>query len=250
LQAEVVRYNIYNRCQKSATPADARRVAAHRKFENVVEILRSNQGGCVMAKDRTGKRSEPPSQNPLAELNKFLTGFVELTSQIPNGILAQSTDPDDKALVAAYAAPLNEQVGRLTDYIRQKAGSTSKQGLEEIGAVLRMMAANTLVENGMRVAQNLTTQTAKIALSDIINLIKKIIRVIIAIFNITVPNWFWPLIELIDEIINFLISLGLIRLASTLSRRHQDYMSELTHLMRLQREAALAGNNGEDEDEE
>jgi hypothetical protein len=203
-----------------------------------------------MAKDRTGKRSDPQNQNPLSELNKFLTGFVELTSQIPNGILAQSTDPDEKGLVAAYAAPLNQQVGQLTDYIRQKASTTSKQGLEEIGTILRMMAANTLVENGMRVAQNLTSQKAKIALSDIINLIKKIIRTIIQIFGITVPDWFWPLIELIDEIINFLISLGLIRLASTLSRRHQDYMSELTHLMRLQRESALANINGEDEDEE
>jgi hypothetical protein len=203
-----------------------------------------------MAKDRTGKRSDPQNQNPLAELNKFLTGFVELTAQIPNGILAQSTDPDEKELVAAYAAPLNQQVGQLTDYIRQKASTTSKQGLEELGAILRMMAGNTLVENGMRVARNLTSQKAKIALSDIINLIKKILTQLIKIFGITLPSWFWPLFELIDEIINFLISLGLIRLASTLSRRHQDYMSELTHLMRLQRESALANNSGEDDDEE
>jgi hypothetical protein len=203
-----------------------------------------------MAKARTTKQRGPQDPTPLTELNKFLTGFVALAAQVPKGILAQLTDPDEKDLVAAYAAPLNEQVTQLTNYIRQKANGASQQGLEEIGTTLRMMAANTLVENGMRVAQNLTTQTAKITLSDIFTLIKKIIDKLAEIFGFTLPKWFWPLMELIDEFVNFLLSMGLIRLANTLSRRHQDFMSEMTHLKRLQREVALASNHGEDEGEE
>jgi hypothetical protein len=204
----------------------------------------------MMAARKTGKPKDPPNQSPLSELDKFLTKFVELTSQVSKGMLAQSTDADEKELIAAYASPLNEQVVQLSDYLRQRAKSASRQAIEEIGTILRLTAADTLTESGMRVAQNLSSQKAKIAISDIIKLIKKIIHRLIEIFHIHVPDWFEPLLELIDEIFDFLVSIGLIKLASTLSKRHQDYMSELTHMKRLQRESAWHSQNEEQEEEE
>jgi hypothetical protein len=201
-----------------------------------------------MAAATNAKRKDPPTRDALSELDLFLTKFVDLASQVPKGMLAQSTDADEKELIAAYAKPLNEQVVQLSDYIRQKASTASPQGVEEIGTVLRMMAANTLTESGLRIAQNLSSPKAKIGISDIIKLIKKIIRRLIEIFHIHMPDWFDPLLDLIDEIIDFLVSIGLIKLASTLSKRHQDYMSELTHMKRLQR--ASSWRAGEEEDEE
>lgn len=202
-----------------------------------------------MAADQPGKPEVPQNQGPLADLDKFLTKFVELTSQVSKGMLAQSADADEKELIAAYAKPLNEQVVQLSDYLRQKARNSSRQVVEEIGTILRLTAADTLAESGMRVAQNLSSQKAKIGLSDIINLIKKIINVLAEIFHINLPDWFHPLMELIDEIINFLLSIGLIKLASTLSKRHQDYMSELTHMKRLQRASAWRNQNAEEDEE-
>lgn len=202
-----------------------------------------------MATERQGK-SAPQNQDPLANLDRFLTKFVDLTSQVSSGILAQSADADEKELIAAYAKPLNEQVVQLSDYIRQVARSSSRQVIEEVGTVLRLTAADALTESGMRVAQNLSSQKARIAITDIIDLIKKIIRALFDIFHIPKPEWLEPLLELIDEIIKFLVSIGVLRLAHTLSKRHQDYMAELTQMKRLQR-VSLAGNqNGEDEDED
>ena len=147
-------------------------------------------------------------------------------------------------------AEIVNRVGRIFDvFIRLMIGAMTVRRVDTVQQLV-LQLPNTLVENGMRVAQNLTTQTAKITLSDIISLIKKIIDKLAVIFGFTLPKWFWPLMELIDEIINFLLSLGLIKLANTLSRRHQDFMSEMTHLKRLQREVALASNHGEDEGEE
>lgn len=203
-----------------------------------------------MATDQPGKSEAPQSQDPLASLDKFLTKFVDLTSQVSKGMLAQSTDADEKELIAAYSKPLNEQVVQLSDYIRQGARGSSKQVIEEIGTILRLTAADTLTESGMRIAQNLSSQKAKIGISDIVNLIKKIIRKLVAIFHIPVPDWFEPLLELIDEIFNFLVSIGVLKLAHTLSKRHQDYMAELTQMKRLQRATRIGNQDDEDEDDE
>jgi hypothetical protein len=202
-----------------------------------------------MPTSKAGKSKETTNQGPLSELDKFLTKFVELTSQVPKGMLAQTTDADEIELIAAYAGPLNEQVTQLSGYLRQKSRGASKHTLEEAATILRLMAADSLTESGLRVARSLSSQKAKIGLSDIIALIKKIIRALAKIFNITLPDWFEPLLELIDEIINFLLSIGLIKLASTLSKRHQDYMAELTHMERLQRASAWRNQNSEEEEE-
>lgn len=205
-----------------------------------------------MATDRQGKSDVPQSQDPLANLDRFLEKFVDLISQVPKGMLAQSADADEKELIAAYAKPLNEQVVQLSDYIRQVARGSSRQVIEEIGTILRLTAADALTESGMRVAQNLASQKGRIAITDIIDLIKKIIRALFDIFHIPKPDWLEPLLDLIDEIIKFLVSIGILRLAHTLSKRHQDYMAELTQMKRLQR-ASMFGNQNEengDEDEE
>lgn len=54
--------------------------------------------------------------------------------------------------------------------------------------------------------------------------------------------------ELIDEIINFILSIGSPRLANTLSRRHQDYLAELTRLEDLKRAQSWRNNNEEEEE--
>lgn len=202
-----------------------------------------------MAVDKPEQPEGPAGQGPLSELDRFLTRFVELTAQVSKGMLAQSTDADEKELIAAYAKPLNSQVAQLSDYLRQRARSASAQVIEDIGTVLRLTAADALTEGGMRVAKNLASQKAKIGISDIIALIKKIILAIAEMLHINLPDWFHALLELIDEIINFLLSIGLLKLASALSKRHQDYMAELTQMKRLQRASAWRSNT-EDQDDE
>jgi len=115
---------------------------------------------------------------------------------------------------------------------------------------LRLSAANTLAESGLHIAQNLSSQKAKIGISDIIKLIKKIILKLFDVFKIPTPRWLVPLLDLIDEIVDFLVSIGVLKMAHALSVRHQDYMAELTHMKRLQKATMLGNQAEEDEDEE
>lgn len=199
---------------------------------------------------REDSADAPESQDPLAGLDRFLSKFVELTAQISTGILAQAADADERELIGAYAPPLNEQVVQLSDYIKQIARGSSRLVIGEIETVLRLTGADALTDSGMRVVKSLTSQKAKIAIVDIIALIKKIIRMLFDLFHIPKPFWLEPLLDLIDEIIKFLVSIGVLRLAHTLSKRHQDYMAELTQMKRLQRASMFGAQNDEDEDEE
>jgi hypothetical protein len=203
-----------------------------------------------MTTDQAGKHEGPQSQDPLASLDAFLKKFADLTSQLSKGMLDQSTDVDEKELIAAYAKPLSEQVIQLTDYIRQAARVSSKQTIEEIGTILRLTAADTLTESGLRIAQNLSSQKAKIGISDIIKLIKKIILELFEIFKIRKPRWLVPLLDLIDEIVDFLVSIGVLKMAHALSIRHKDYMAEFTQMKRMQRATMLGDQAEEEEDEE
>ncbi len=201
-----------------------------------------------MAARNTGKKGEPRSGDVISELDKFLNGFVELASDLVRGMTAQSTDADERQIIAAYAKPLNEQVSQLSDYIRANARNIPAQTSVEIGHVLRLNAASSLVESGKTISENLSSTTAKIALGDIIKLIKKIIDVIVKLILGYVPAWLEALKELIDELVDFILSLGSPKLANTLSRRHQDYLAELTRLEELTRAQSWM-NGGEDEEE-
>ncbi len=194
------------------------------------------------------KKGQPRSNDSIPELNKFLDGFVGLTSSLVRGMTAQSTDADEREILAAYAKPLKEQVTRLSEFIRKNAQNLPAQTSAEIGYVLHLNAANHLVESGAAVSRNLSTPTAKISISDIISLIKKIIDVIVELIFGYVPAWLEALKELIDELINFIASIGSPKLANTLSLRHQDYLAELTRLQYLKK--AQSWRNGNEEEEE
>jgi hypothetical protein len=177
-------------------------------------------------------------------LERFLTRFVELTSQISTGMLAQSTDADEKEVIAALSKPFNEQVTRLCDHVRQSSKTFSRQSVEQVGIVLRLNAADALLDSGTRVAQNLSSTTAKLGLSDIFDLIKKILKKLFP----NLPAWLNAILELLNELKNAIFGAGSPKLANTLSQRHQNYLAELTHLERLDRESAWRMANEQDEE--
>ncbi len=189
----------------------------------------------------------PRSKNPEETIDSaalddvlkiFLDSFEQLAIQITNGMLELITDEDEKLVAEAFSAPLTEQVRELCSYVRDKSAGLSAQGRLEVANVVRLSAGPSLVASGSALASNLASTSARVATSGLFSLIKKIIRALLDIFNIQLPDWLWRLLDLIDELLNQFLSIGSPQLAHALSLKHQDYLAEMVQVERLQRETS------------
>ncbi|WP_405225200.1 hypothetical protein [Dokdonia sp. Asnod1-B02] len=88
----------------------------------------------------------------------------------------------------------------------------------------------------------------KLGIDRIIKEIKKIIYTILDMIGIKLPKWLDKIINLIDEIIAFILSGGSSKMMTTFSIQEQNYLNELTQLAKL--EQAHQFKFQEDEDEE
>jgi hypothetical protein len=117
-----------------------------------------------------------------------------------------------------------------------------------IEQILKVSSGVTLVKDAKLLSQNVGSTISRIGISDIIHQIKKIIRIILVDILGLDPGAvdFW--LEVLDELINILLSIGSFRLANTLSKMHQNYLAELTQFEKLKK-ASETSNNNEDEEE-
>ena len=186
--------------------------------------------------DAKGERSEGTA---LDSLPKFLEGFEQMPKLMLEGMLQQAESEDEKEVLRILGGTLAIQFSEVTGYIRERSSRLSAQQQRDTEQVLRLTAAGSVTASGSRLAVNLETQVAKIGLVGIIREIKKIIRMLLEAFGIKIPKWLDAVLTLIDELVNLFSSTGSPGLANTLSRMEQDYLAELTHLSRLQRENEL-----------
>jgi hypothetical protein len=194
------------------------------------------------------KDTKRSSSSQSGDLTQFLKSLTDFSVKIEKGMLAQSDDEDATNVITAYSSVFRAQLTELCAYVQQRASKASRQANSEVATVLKLTSGNLLVQRGLDISQDLGSQTAKISISGIFELIKKILKAILDIFGITLPKWLDKLLELLDEILNFLLSAGLPRLANILSRQHQDYLSEQTQLARLERESAWRYESHDDEE--
>jgi hypothetical protein len=194
------------------------------------------------------KAAKKMNSNDTSGLESFLAAFSQLPQKVVDSMLAQSGDEDQKTVITAYGDVLIEQVAQLCNYVRAATPKLSAQGQVEVDTFLRLSAANTLLRSANSVASNLASPSSRIGISSIFHEIKKIVRKLLEIFGITLPKWLDGLLNLIDEILDWLVSVGILHLASTLSRSHQNYLAELALLSRLERESAWRYDQAGDEE--
>lgn len=188
---------------------------------------------------RGKKKAESSSPKPLDEsLQRFLESFEQLPVQMATAMLEQITDEDERQVAESLSSTLSAQVRELCTFVRENAVMLSAQGKVEVSRIMRISAGSSLVRSGQTLASNLTAPSHRIGLSGIFELIKKIIKALLDIFGISLPRWLDKLLDLIDEIVNQLLSIGSPQLGHTLSLKHQDYLGEMVQLERLQRECA------------
>lgn len=182
-------------------------------------------------------------QNPAApSLAIFLGATADLIPLVAQAMRAVTTEPADDVVIAALAGPLSIQVGSIRDYLLALAADAPAPVLEQVEALLGRTAAIALTESARLVSNNLSLPTTKIAFGDLFEMIKKVLLALLNIFGIDLGDWVTKLLDLIDEILNFLLSIGSARLARTLSQRQRDAMESLTKLAYL--EMANAARRG------
>jgi len=201
----------------------------------------------------TKQRAQPTDggaeDRVLEALEQFLGLFEQLPARLIEGLLRQTSDADEKQVVEALGATLGEQVRELSSFVRESSAGLSAQGREEVMRVMRVSAGRTLAEAGVTVTSNLASPVARIGISNIFHLIKKVLSALAEIFGFSLPRWFWPLMELIDEIVDMLLSAGMLRVAPILAQNHQATLGQLAQLARLQRESSwrfATAENGEE----
>jgi hypothetical protein len=195
--------------------------------------------------DAKGDKTGPA---PTDLLSKFLGDLEQLPRIMIDGMLNQAGNEDEKVVIRALGGTLQNQFSELVGFIREQGGDRlSVQQRQESEQVLRLSAAGSLIASGSGLATSLGPQVAKIGLAGIVKEIKKIIPKLLEAFGIKIPKWLDVLLTVIDELLNLFLSTGSPSLAGTLSRMEQDYLAELTHLSRLQRENELRAERDNEE---
>jgi hypothetical protein len=186
-----------------------------------------------MAKD--SKTQKPSGTQPNDRLiQKFLSGFEELTNVCGLSVQRTVSDADTRALAEHFTSVLNKQVAQLSAFVLQSYEQASPTKRSEVDQLVERYAAVELVSGTAAIADNTTSLRGFKGLSDIILLIKKIIRFILnLIFKGQIPGWINDLIDLIDEIIGTLLGLFNFRLQREINQTEIDFLKAMFHLKRL-----------------
>ena len=181
-------------------------------------------------------------------LEQFLSEFETLVAGISEHALKNAEDEDEKAVIQSFAPSLNNQIFELNQFIRESAKKSSKQQEHDVIEVLKISSGVSLAKNAKGMFPSIGSLVGKLGIDRIIKEIKKIIYAILDMIGIKLPKWLDKIINLIDEIIAFILSGGSSKMMTTFSIQEQNYLNELTQLAKL--EQAHQFKFQEDEDEE
>ena len=181
-------------------------------------------------------------------LEQFLSEFETLVSGITEHALKNAEDEYEKAVIQSFAPSLNNQIFELNQFIREGSKKSSKQQERDVLEVLKISSGVSLAKNAKGMFPSIGSLVGKLGIDRIIKEIKKIIYAILDMIGIKLPKWLDKIINLIDEIIAFILSGGSSKMMTTFSIQEQNYLNELTQLAKL--EQAHQFKFQEDEDEE
>lgn len=181
-------------------------------------------------------------------LNSFLSTFEKLPDHIIKGMLKQAGNEDEIFYIQSLKQTITAQFFELSNNIKELSGKSTSKQLSDAEHFIKMSSGMNLLDSAKSLSSRLASPLNKLGLSSIIHFIKKIFLKLAEIFNWTLPKWVIPLLELIDEIIDFLLSMGIFKLSNAMSRNHQNYLAEMTQMAKLQE--AFSSRISQDEEED
>lgn len=181
----------------------------------------------------------------------LLQDFLESLEQVPNDVvkaaLRASADEDEKMIINSFAPTIINQFRELSLHITEMASFASRQKIADVEKLLKMTSGVSLVKNLKLALPSIGSIIGKLGIDGIIKEIKKIIRFLLEILHINLPNWVDELIILIDQIFAAIFGGSSIKMKTALSQSEQNYLAELTQFSKLQK--ATRGLHEEIEEE-
>jgi hypothetical protein len=179
---------------------------------------------------------------------QFTENLRHIPDLITEGVLQSLDDEDGKLIVLAYSTALRNQFTAISNLIQETEPTLSKERLRSAENLLKLTSGIELTNQVKGLCINLKSNIAKIGLAGLIQMIKKIIKWLIENIFKNLPKWINSLLDLIDEILNEIFGIGSPKLATILSQKEQNYLSELTRLAILNREERYLFDNTEDDE--
>ncbi len=181
-------------------------------------------------------------------ISQFADNLIQIPNDILNGALNAMDDEDGKMVIKAYSKSFKNQFQSIAHLIKEQEKKISKETVRSAEELLTVTSGVELTQEVKALTANLGSSIAKIGLVGIIQMIKKIIKWLIKHIFPNLPSWINELIDLIDEILNEFFGIGSPKLASVLSQKEQNYLSELTKLAILNREERYLFESSDDDD--
>lgn len=162
----------------------------------------------------------------MSDVTTFISSLDELVTVVTDELVTQADDESLQVLEPQLEA-IEQQFSRLTGKLGQAYQRAREGQVIEANQFLADSAGVPIIRSATTIASDLSTDTSRIAASDIVSLIKKIIEELLDILGIDLPDWFQKIIDLIDELLQELFGIGRSqRLADKLSKRHANFMRE------------------------
>ncbi len=184
----------------------------------------------------------------ISMIELFADSLKQLPDEIIDGLLKATEDEDGKIAINSYAVVLKKQFTTISALLLENAGSMSKEKSRNAEELLKVTCGIELTQQVKVFSSNLGSNTSKISLAGLVQMIKKIIKWLVEFIFKKLPSWLNKLIDLIDEILNEVFGIGSPKLANVLSQKEQNYLSELTHLAILNREERYLYDDTEEDD--
>lgn len=164
--------------------------------------------------------------NKKTSLEFFAEEFSKLPNLIIQGIENSNDDADFKNNANKFLEPFKEQFSSLSNYLIEVSKSSSIENLNSANRLVEMGAGNKMISSAKSITKNLKSIFSKLALSDIIREIKKLIFFLLDLFK--APKWIYTVILLIDQILNALLGWDLPEtMDEVLSMREVNFYKEI-----------------------
>lgn len=181
-------------------------------------------------------------------LAQFLTGIETLPIEVTDALLKYARDEDERNVINMYTPALKNQFKELSSYISQQSTRASGRAMENVEQFLKISSPNLLMSSVGIALPSIQSIVGKLGIGGLIQEIKKILKKVLGLIGVRLPDWIDGLLTLIDEIINILLGGESPKMRNALSEMEQNYLAELTQLSKLEKATRELNSDENDDD--
>jgi hypothetical protein len=196
--------------------------------------------GETMAESKGSTKQREPTSSKLLSFLADFERLIDIYGTTVKGVVPES---DSVAVIESLSVVAKTQVRNLAQFVSDTYGQSAPALRSEADAFFQRLGGEELMREGLAVAPKVASVQALIGISQIIELIKKIIWYILGVlFPKGIPPWIIELIEIIDEIVNAILGQRSQKAQHDANQNHIDFL----RTMRILRQFDLENGDFEE----